>query len=128
MKENPIVFTSRDETLRVMPSAIVYFEAYGNYAHLTTVNSMRASVCMNLGGVEKHLASYFPDESPNFTRVGKQLVVNNRYVLQVSVLKQKLVLSDGKTFSFTLDASKEALKKLQKIIVQRNGLNKDGEA
>lgn len=127
MKENPIVFTSRDETLRVKPSAIVYFEADGNYAHFTTVNCMRASVGMNLGGVEKHLAACFPDESANFTRVGKQLVVNNDYVLQVSVLKQKLVLSDGKTFSFTLEASKEALRKLQKDIVQKSGIRKEGE-
>ena len=127
MKENPIVFTSRDETLRVKPSAIVYFEADGNYAHITTVNCMRASVCMNLDGVERHIAAYFPEESAKFTRVGKQLVVNNDYVLQVSVLKQKLVLSDGKTFSFTLDASKEALRKLQKTIVIDNGLKKDDE-
>lgn len=117
MKNEPIIFTSRDETLRIAPQAIVYFEADGNYTHIVTANHFRMSVCMNLGSVEKYIAANFPDEHARFIRVGKQIVVNVDHVLQVNVLKQKLVLSDGMTFAFTLDASKDALKKLQKLLV-----------
>lgn len=116
MNKRLIIFTSRDETLRLAPEAIVYFEADGNYTHIVTVNHIRSSVCMNLGSVEKYIAANYPDEKPHFIRVGKQLVVNTDHVLQVSVLKQKLVLSDGLSFIFTLDASKDALRKLQKLI------------
>jgi len=55
-----------------------------------------------------------------FMRVGKRFIVNIRYVVQINTLKHKLVLSDGISFTYTLDISKEALKNMKNIFVNSN--------
>ena len=57
----------------------------------------------------------------NLARVGKRHIVNLTYVYQISVLRQKLVLSDGEVFAYQLNISKEALKKLKELYVSSIG-------
>ena len=52
-----------------------------------------------------------------FARVGKRHIINLDYVYQISVLKQKLVLSDGEVFVYPVSISKDALKKLKEMYV-----------
>ena len=108
-----IFFNSRDELQRIDVSKIVYFEADGNYTDIVMVNKLRASICMNLGEMEKAIAAQIGDDAKIFMRIGKRFIINMRYVYQINVLRHQLVLSDYDHFAFQVNISKEALRKMK---------------
>jgi len=112
-----VFFNSRDELLRIDISKIVYFEADGNYTDIIMVNKLRATVCMNLAEMERSLATQIGDEAKRFMRIGKRFIINMRYVYQINVLKQQLVLSDYDHFAFQVNISKEALRKMKDLML-----------
>lgn len=117
MNTDFIYFNSRDELLRVNISQIVYFEADGNYTHFVLPNKLKGSIGINLAQTEKALSSRLGEKSRSFARIGKRYIINLKYIYQINVLKQRLVLSDGIHFAFQLEVSKEALKNLKDIYV-----------
>lgn len=118
MKTSPnyLVFSSRDELLKVNLDKVVYFEADGNYTRIYIVNGLSGMVLANLGKIEELLATRFKDERGRFARIGKRFVVNLSYIFRINVLKQELTLSDQKTFSQTVSISRDALKKLKELM------------
>lgn len=112
-----IFFNSRDELQRIEVSKIVYFEADGNYTDIVMVNKLRASICMNLGEMEKTLSLQIGDEAQHFMRIGKRFIINMHYVYSINVLKQRLVLSDYDHFAFQVSISKDALKKMKELMI-----------
>lgn len=112
-----IFFNSRDELQRIEVSKIVYFEADGNYTDIVMVNKLRATVCMNLGEMERTLAAQIGDDAKIFMRIGKRFIINMRYVYSINVLKQQLILSDYDHFAFQVTISKEALKNMKELML-----------
>lgn len=112
-----IFFNSRDELQRIDVSKIVYFEADGNYTDIVMVNKLKASVCMNLGEMEKTIAEQIGEESRHFMRIGKRFIINMQYVYSINVLKQQLILSDYDHFAFQVTISKDALKKMKELML-----------
>ena len=117
MEKDLIFFNSRDALLRIGIDKIVYFEADGNYTDIIMVNKLRASVCMNLGEMERALADQIGDKAKRFMRIGKRFIINMEYVYQINVLKQQLVLSDYDHFAFQVSVSKYALKKMKDLML-----------
>lgn len=117
MEKTYIFFNSRDELQRIDVSKIVYFEADGNYTDIIMVNKLRASVCMNLGEMEKAVAAQIGDVAKIFMRIGKRFIINMQYVYSINVLKQQLVLSDYDHFAFQVSISKEALRKMKELML-----------
>ena len=112
-----LYLNSRDELYKIDIAKIVYFEAEGNYTNFYLSNKLKGSVCMNLSQMQKLISDNLKEAGAVFARVGKRHIVNLDYVYQISVLKQKLVLSDGEVFAYAVDISKEALKKLKDMYV-----------
>lgn len=112
-----VFFNSRDELQRIEVSKIVYFEADGNYTDIVMVNKLRASICMNLGEMEKAIAAQIGDEAKIFMRIGKRFIINIRYVYSINVLKQQLILSDYDHFAFQVSISKDALRKMKDLML-----------
>ena len=94
-----------------------YFEAEGNYTNFYLSNKLKGAVCMNLAQMQKLINDNLHEAGTVFARVGKRHIVNLDYVYHISVLKQKLVLSDGELFAYPVSISKEALKKLKEMYV-----------
>ena len=117
MEKTYIFFNSRDELQRIDVSKIVYFEADGNYTDIIMVNKLRASVCMNLGEMEKAVTAQIGDAAKIFMRIGKRFIINMQYVYSINVLKQQLVLSDYDHFAFQVSISKEALRKMKELML-----------
>jgi hypothetical protein len=72
---------------------------------------------MNLSQMQQMLSDSLKENAQIFARIGKKHIVNHIYIFQISVQRQKLVLSDGDRFTYALDVSKEALKGLKDIYV-----------
>lgn len=113
-----IFFKSRDELLRIEVSKIVYLESDGNYTVVVMVNKLRASILLNLGEMEKVLATQLGESANMFIRLGRRFIINMQYIHSVNVLKQHLIMSDYEHFTFQLPVSKEALKKMKELMVQ----------
>lgn len=118
MHQNLIFFNSRDELLRIDMSKIVYFEADGNYTVIVLTNKLKCRVSMNLSQMFKTLEERLRGKDMFFARIGKRFIINLNFVLQISVLKHRLVLSDGEHFAYGIDISKEALKILKALMVK----------
>ena len=110
-----LYLNSRDELYKIDITRIVFFEADGNYTGFTLCNGQKGSVCMNLAQMQKLIAENLSDSAATFARIGKRHIINMNYVFLISLLKQRLTLSDGASFAYDLDISKEALKKLKDI-------------
>lgn len=115
MKNVYLYLNSRDELLRIDIGNIIYFEADGNYTNIVLANRLKGVVCMNLARMQQVLNENLKEQAAIFARIGKKYIINHTYVYQVNVLRQKLVLSDGRNFAFSLDVSKEALKTLKEL-------------
>lgn len=112
-----LYLNSRDEFYRLRISKIVYFESEGNYTTFVTANGIKGQLCMNLTKMQELLSASLKQEASIFARVGKRHIVNLNYIFHIAILRQKLVLSDGQHFSYTLNVSKEALKSLRGIYI-----------
>ena len=112
-----IYFNSRDMLLRIPVSQIVFFEADGNYTNIVTTNKLKACLCMNLGHTEQALATQLGEHAVHFMRIGKSVIVNMRYIYQVDIAKQQIILSDFQHFTYAVPASKEALKTVKELII-----------
>ena len=110
-----LYINSRDELYKIDIAHIVYFEAEGNYTNFYLSNKLKGAVCMNLAQMQKLINDNLHEAGTVFARVGKRHIVNLDYVYHISVLKQKLVLSDGELFAYPVSISKEALKKLKEM-------------
>jgi len=118
MAQRLVYFNSRDSLIRIDISNIIYFEGDGNYTYIVTANKMKSCISINLSHTEEALASQLGMNAKQFMRVGKRFIVNMRYIYQVDVLKQTLILSDALHFVYQLPVSKEALKNVKELIVK----------
>ena len=114
-----LYINTRDELIRLDCSKIVYMEGDGNYTNIVLINKQKVSVCMNLSHMQQFISESLRERASIFARVGKRFIVNLNYVYKIQPLLQSLVVTDGVNFAFQLGISKEALRKLKDILVER---------
>lgn len=114
MKKYLIISTSND-LVRIAPEHIVYISSDGNYSSLVQVDGEMRLLSFQLGQIEKMISQQLSTESNIFIRIGKSLIINSQYIHYINIPKQKLILSDGATFNYSISASKEALKQLKEF-------------
>jgi len=116
MKEYLIISTSV-ELVRIAADDVLCILADGNYSTITAVNGETRVVTLQLGQVERLIANQLTSGNTDFIRIGKSLIINRQYINYINIQKQQLALSDGKSASIMLTASKEALKQLKDLVV-----------
>ena len=117
MNSDYIFINSRDQLLRIEFQEIVYFEGDGNLTYIVTSNKNKGTVSMNLSKMEEFLAIQYGKKASIFIRLGKRFIINTNYIYSVQVSKQKLILSNYRTFTFQLPVSKEALRKMKELLL-----------
>lgn len=118
MDETKSLFlNTRDEMFRVDIAKIAYFEADGNYTKFVMCNGLQGVICMNLAQMKDMLSERLGETARTFARIGKSHIVNLAYVFHIAIMRQRLVLSDGLTFTYQLAMSKEALRKLRQLYI-----------
>lgn len=101
-----------------MPAdAVVYVTADGNYSAINLADGGRFVLTLQLGHIERRIAQMLESNDNRFIRIGKSLIVNRDFIAFINPTRQRLVLSDCRTFRHEVTASKEALKALKELIV-----------
>ncbi|MDE6299803.1 MAG: LytTR family transcriptional regulator [Muribaculaceae bacterium] len=111
-----LVFTTSMEILRVPPDSVVFFTADGNYSAITTADGEKFILTLQLGQIEKHIGGMLDKNDNRFIRIGKSLIVNRDFIAFINPSRQRMVLSDCRTFRHEVSASKEALKALKELL------------
>lgn len=109
-------FSTSAELVCVPAEAVVYITADGNYSSIFTIDGEAHVLTIQLGQIEKRIAEMVDASDCSFIRIGKSLIINREYITFINVPRQRLVLSDCKTFRHELSASREALKALKEFI------------
>ena len=117
--EKRIVFNTSSELLCVPSGAIVYVTADGNYSVITTADGKNFVVTLQLGQIERRIVETLESNDHRFIRIGKSLIVNRDFITFINPSRQKLVLSDCRTFRYEVSASKEALKALRELLEEQ---------
>jgi DNA-binding LytR/AlgR family response regulator len=118
MTQQRVYFNSRDKLIRLDIQKIVYFEGDGNYTYIVTANKQKVCVTLNLSHTEEALAKQLGSNANQFMRIGKRFIVNMKYIYQIDIQKQTLMLSDCDHFLFQIPVSKEALKAVKELVIQ----------
>ena len=112
-----LVFATSTEVLRVPADAVVFVSADGYDLNTPRVPDGEDFVLtMQLGQIEKRLAEMLDGNDNRFIRIGKSLIVNREYITFINPSRQKLLLSDCRTFRREVSASKDALKALKDYV------------
>ena len=111
------------ELSRILTDRIVYVHSDGNYSTFVIANGEERTVTLQLGEIEELMSEQLESNGNNFIRIGRCLIVNYNYIYHINVSRQQLILSDNATFTYTLSASKEALKKLTEYVEEKHKIN-----
>lgn len=114
--DNRLLFATSTEIVRVPADAVVYVSADGNYSTIILANGERFTLTLQLGHIERRIAEMLDKDDHRFIRIGKSLIVNNDYIAFINPMRQKMILSDCRTFRHEVSASKEALKTLKELL------------
>ena len=114
--ETTLFFNTRDEMVKVKLERVAYFEADSNYCHVVFINGAKSTILTSLVNIETLLIERFKGENPLFIRIGKRYIVNRRFIFQINIPRQRLLLSDYVSpIVLELSISKEALKNLKQL-------------
>lgn len=114
--DNLLVFTTSSELIRVPADAVVYVTANGNYSTITMADGENFVLTLQLGHIEKMISEMLHTNDNRFIRIGKSLIVNRNYIAFINPTRQKMVLSDCRTFHREVSASRDALKALKDLL------------
>lgn len=114
--EKILKFVTSAELIRVPADSVVYIAAEGNYSTLRLAYGNVHLLSMQLGQVERHISGLLDRDDHRFIRIGKSLIVNRNYISYIHPQRQKMVLSDCRTFNHEVSASKDALKALKEYL------------
>ena len=114
--QSKLIISTSTELVRISPTKIVYISSDGNYSTLMQVDGELRILSHQLGQIEKMIETQLRNDSNNFIRIGKSLIINRAYIYYINVAKQKLILSDAATFNYSVPASREALKQLKDLV------------
>ena len=116
MKDDTIIFNSRDTLLRFKLSQIIYFEADKNYTALHLSNCQKIILSLSLKVVQQYLSGSLKKDSNLFARVGKSHIINLSYLYQITIPNQllKLYIPEHDR-EVVLNISRDALKSLKSM-------------
>ncbi len=117
-----LTFSTSGELIRVPSEAVVIITADGNYSVVSLADGSEYVVNLQLGQIERKLMDFVTDNDNRFIRIGKKLIVNREYISYINPTRQKLIVSDCRTFKHEATASREALKALKEYLEQEERL------
>lgn len=115
---NIICINTRDELNLIDLDLVACINASGNYSNVMYIEGNKFLVSVGLSQMEIIIKDAVSKQQlPNtFVRLGRSVIINNRYLSQINILKQKLTLSDRGTHAYQLTVPKNLLKNYKELI------------
>jgi hypothetical protein len=115
---NIICINTRDELNLIDLDLIACINANGNYSNIMYIGGNKIMVSVGLSQFEAIIKDSTAKQhlSNTFVRLGRSVIVNNRYLSQINILKQKLTLSDRGTHAYQLTVPKNLLRSYKELI------------
>ena len=113
-----LIIKTRDELLRIKINDILFLEADRNYTKLLLTEGIQFTFAINLGKIEEMLERQIHDAKTMLIRVGKSYIINKRYILQINLPRQKLLMLPPSGKPRELIVPKEPLKILKETLEQ----------
>lgn len=113
----------RDELAVIDTEMVAYVNANSNYSDIYFIKGGKRTLSMTISKVESLLKQpYSSSNEIPFVRIGRSLLINQKYLVHIDLLKEKLLLSDYDGHSYLLSVSKFSLKKYKDLFfVSRKG-------
>lgn len=111
-----IVISTTVDLVRIAPESVVYICSDGNYSTLIQADGLNRILTVQLGQLEALIAKQLGTDGNVFIRIGKSLIINRNYIYYINIPRQQLVLSDARTVSHRVTASKDALRQLKELV------------
>lgn len=115
-------FTTTTEIVRIPADSVVFITADGNYSAITMADGEKFILTLQLGQIERRIAEMLDNDDHRFIRIGKSLIVNREFIAFIHPVRQKMILSDCRTFRHEVSASKDALKALKELLEKEDTL------
>lgn len=119
-----ICLNTRDELMVIDLDQLAYLESDGNYTNMQMISGQKSLLSLGIGKLEMVLKTAGTGAANMFIRLGRKLIINQKYVFQISVPRQKLVLSDMQGHIYSLSVPKPLLKDYKELM--RRGFQKPG--
>ncbi len=115
---NIICINTRDELNLIDLDLVACINASGNYSNVMYIDGNKIMVSVGLSQFEMIISDAVSRNraSNSFVRLGRSVIVNNRFLSQINILKQKLTLSDRGTHAYQLTVPKNLLKSYKELI------------
>lgn len=112
-----ICLNSRDDLIIIALDKVAYFQAQGNYTKLCYISGDCSLLMIGLSKTEEVIGkSYEKGTTSPFIRLGRSLIINQKFLAEINLLKQKVRLSDFEGHSFDVAVSKPLLKQYKERI------------
>lgn len=110
------------ELVRVATDEIVYVRADGNYSDLVLTNGKSRKMTFQLHFFDEVFQQL---QNNIFTRVGRSLIVNKRYIHVINLSEQILIFSGQqiKCDIQPVNVSREALRQLKELLENEKGVD-----
>ena len=115
---NKICINTRDELNLIDLDLVACINASGTYSNVLYIDGNKIMVSLGLSQFETIIKDAINKQgiSNTFVRLGRSVIINNRYLRQINILKQKLTLSDRGTHAYQLTVPKNLLKNYKELI------------
>ncbi|MBD5278561.1 MAG: hypothetical protein HDS32_04920 [Bacteroides sp.] len=115
---NKICINSRDELNIIDLDLVACINASGNYSKVMYIDGNKIMVSVGLSQFETIIKDSVSKKNcaNTFIRIGRSVIINNRYLTQINILKQRITLSDRGTHAYQLTVPKALLKSYKELI------------
>lgn len=115
-----LCLNSRDELFIIDLAKIAFFQANGNYTNMQYIKGETLLLTIGITKVEEYIRQVWPaDQLSPFIRLGRSLLINQTYLTEINILKQRITLSDRETNRYTLAVPKPLLKQYKELIYEK---------
>ncbi len=114
-----LCLNSRDELLIIDLTKIAFLQSNGNYTNMQYIKGETHLLTIGITKVEEYIRQVWPADQPSpFIRLGRRLLINQTYLTEINMLKQRITLSDRETNCYAWLFPKPLLKQYKELIYE----------
>lgn len=116
---NIICINSRDELNLIDIDQIACVQANGNYSNVMYIKGQKLMVALGISQLELILREGVARDEKHFSqfyRLGRSVIINKRYLAQIDMAKQKVLLSDRGKHAYQLIVPRQTLRSFKDLI------------